>query len=116
MNCHIIVTSPDLACDLFEGFAVNLWSDLVKHCVSVLGNFILIFSYSDADKSSKPHPTSPLSVNPAKWSNTLKQFELFEYVWPFCEVCAYKVKIKPLNQFEVRVFLGQPLMVAHIVP
>ena len=34
----------------------------------------------------------PLSANPTKWSNTLKQFvgkfadELFEYVWPFCGI------------------------------
>ena len=35
----------------------------------------------------------PLSANPTKWSNTLKQFagfcrELFECVRPFCEVSA----------------------------
>ena len=34
---------------------------------------------------------NPLSANPTKWSNTLKQFvgntrRIFECVWPFCEV------------------------------
>ena len=35
---------------------------------------------------------NPLSANPTKWSNTLKQFvgqfadELFVCVWPFCEI------------------------------
>ena len=30
---------------------------------------------------------NPLSANPTKWSNTLKQFdELFECVWPFCVI------------------------------
>ena len=34
---------------------------------------------------------NPLSANPQKWSNTLKQFvgntrRIFECVWPFCEV------------------------------
>ena len=31
-----------------------------------------------------------LSANPKKWSNTFKQFvdELFECVWPFCEIGA----------------------------
>ena len=33
---------------------------------------------------------NPLSTNPRKWSDTLKQFvdELLECVWPFCEVGA----------------------------
>ena len=36
---------------------------------------------------------NPLSANPTKWSNTLKQFvgrsdELYECVWPFCGVGA----------------------------
>ena len=41
---------------------------------------------------------NPLSANPAKWSNTLKQYnssatadELFECVWTFCGVCAERV-------------------------
>ena len=37
---------------------------------------------------------NPLSANPTKWTNTLKQFvsnlqfpdKLFEYVWPFCDI------------------------------
>ena len=39
---------------------------------------------------------NPLSANPTNWSNTLKQFvkqnadELFDCVWPFCEVGALK--------------------------
>ena len=37
---------------------------------------------------------NPLSANPTKWPNTLKQFgdELFECVWPFCEISAKRVK------------------------
>ena len=37
---------------------------------------------------------NPLSANLTKWSNTLKQFadKLFEGVWPFCEIGAYRVK------------------------
>ena len=40
---------------------------------------------------------NPLSTNPTKWSNTLKQFvsladELLEHVWPFCKVGTERVK------------------------
>ena len=31
---------------------------------------------------------NPLSANFIKWSNKLKQFELFECVWPFCVIGA----------------------------
>ena len=36
---------------------------------------------------------NPLSANPTKCSNTLKQFEhkQFKCVWPFCEIGAEKV-------------------------
>ena len=44
--------------------------------------------------SSIPHvcglkDINPLSVNPTKWSNTLKRFEC---AWPFCKVVAKRVK------------------------
>ena len=37
---------------------------------------------------------NPLSTNPTKWSNTLKQFadELCECIWQFCKIGAEKVK------------------------
>ena len=46
---------------------------------------------------------NPLSANPTKWSNTLNQFadeytlntladELFECVWPICEIGSWRVK------------------------
>ena len=34
-------------------------------------------------------PINPLSANPTKWSNTLF---LFECVWPFCGISAWRVK------------------------
>ena len=45
----------------------------------------------------------PLSANPTKWSNTLKQFvgeiadELFECVWPFYEIGAKRIMLKKIN-------------------
>ena len=51
---------------------------------------------------SFPEIFNPLIPKPTKWSNTLKQFvgnrseELFECVWPFCGVGAYRVRILTL--------------------
>ena len=52
---------PDLAHDLFEEFAVNFISSIIKHCVDAqyftleeLNDIILTFSYSFLDKSNKP--------------------------------------------------------------
>ena len=46
---------------------------------------------------------SPLSVNPTKWSNTLKQFASYcwRVVWPFCGVGAERVKLK-LQNFKLQ--------------
>ena len=48
-------------------------------------NYLLLFF-----TSSECCVINPLSANPTKWSNTLKQFtdELFECVWPLCEIGA----------------------------
>ena len=50
-----------------ESFIVDIW--LSRKYISVGVIFI-----------------NPLSANPTKWSNTLKQ--LFERVWPFCRLVA----------------------------
>ena len=48
----------------------------------------LVYSiHSTLMEEKKKKRNNPLTVNPTKWSDTLKQFfELFECVWPFCGV------------------------------
>ena len=52
--------------------------------------YIYIYINRSYDKALKQNKNNfnPLSANPQKRSNTIKQFagKLFECVWPFCEV------------------------------
>ena len=48
---------------------------------------------------------NPLSANPTKWSNTLKQFVDLECVWPFCGVGAFKEFIYLCIYLELRIYL-----------
>ena len=52
---------PDLAHDLFEGFAVDFISNIIRHCTLLhyftldeLNEIILTFPYSTNDKSNEP--------------------------------------------------------------
>ena len=55
--------------DLFEGFAVNIVTSVVIHCIKsgylTLENFNITqtFSYTDADKSNKPQPVEIKALN-----------------------------------------------------
>ena len=64
---------PDLAHDLFEGFAIDIISNVIRHCpllqyftLDELNDIILTFPYSTNDKSNIPHPVRAVSVNNSK--------------------------------------------------
>ena len=88
---------PDLAHDLFEGFAIDFISNIIKHCTLLqyftldeLNEIILTFPYSTNDKSNKPQPIRAVSVNNFKvkltacemW-NSLRLFPaMFGHLYP----------------------------------
>ena len=87
---------PDLTHDLFEGFAIDFISNIIKHCTLLqyftldeLNEIILTFPYSTNDKSNKPQPIRAVSVN------------------------NFKVKLTACEMWNfLRLF---PLMVGHLV-
>ena len=57
---------------------------------------------------------NPLSANPPKWSNTLKQFVgKFECVCPFCGIGAQRVKNLESRDYSDR---GKTIMLLHVIP
>ena len=76
---------PDLAHDLFEGFAIDFISNIIKRCTLLqyftldeLNDIILTFPYSTNDKSNKPQPIRAVSVNNFKVKLTACE------MWNFC--------------------------------
>ena len=80
---------PDLAHDLFEGFAVDFISSIIEHCVGAqyftleeLNDITLTFSYSFLDKSNKPQILKVFSANNFKVKLTACEMWNFLRLFP----------------------------------
>ena len=80
---------PDLTHDLFEGFAIDFISNIIKHCTLIqdftldeLNEIILTFPYSINDKSNKPQPIRAVSVNNFKVKLTACEMWNFLLLFP----------------------------------
>ena len=56
-------------------------------------------------RNSRLKRVNLLNTNPTKWSNTLKQFQLFECVWPFCGLALKGLKKLTFKSWSFRSWL-----------